>query len=68
MRTVHVIELLQEKQANQTIQQLADKIGCTPALIYSVYSGAAQPGPKILKFLGLTRTKKVEVEYSRKRA
>lgn len=67
MQTSDVIKILQAKQGEQSLRQFAGKVGCTAAYLSDLYRGNRQPGKKIMKFLGLKKTRTVETSYAKAR-
>lgn len=55
MNTAEIIELLTKKRGNGSWRALAAKIDCSPAYLCDVILGRREPGPKILRYLGLRK-------------
>lgn len=64
MDTGQVIKLLCEKQGNRSLREYAKEIDCSVAYLSDVILGNRNPGPKILKFLNIQRTKTVTIAYT----
>lgn len=58
-----VIELLKVRQGDRSATDLADEIGVSKAYISDLFMGRRNPGPKILKYLGLVAEVKTQVIY-----
>jgi transcriptional regulator with XRE-family HTH domain len=58
-----VMDLLKARQGDRTASDLAQEIGVTKAFISDLFSGRRDPGPKILKYLGLVIEVKTKVIY-----
>ena len=60
-----MIQILQRKQADQSLRSFAAEIGCSPSYLSDVYLGRREPGPKIAAFLGLQKRTIVKVIYEK---
>lgn len=58
-----VIDLLRACQADRSATDLAREIGVSKAYISDLYAERRNPGPKILKYLGLAAEVKTQVIY-----
>lgn len=58
MAWVHMIDLkneLEKKRDDRTWTVVAEEIGCTVSHLSEVLHGKRTPGPKVCKYLGITR-------------
>lgn len=53
METASIIQQLEKRRGQNTWTWLAAQIGCSGAYLSDIRAGKRNPGPKILKFLGL---------------
>lgn len=50
-----LIQWLYAQQGDRTQKEFASVMGCTSAYLSDVYAGKRDPGPKILKAMGLVK-------------
>jgi transcriptional regulator with XRE-family HTH domain len=67
MKTEDVLRILTSKQGSRSLRDFAQEIGCSAAYLSDIYNGNRQPGPKILTFLGMKKTRVVETSYAKSR-
>lgn len=53
--------------AAESLRQYADSIGCSAAYISDILRGNRDPGPKVLKALGIDRKVETQITYKRNR-
>jgi predicted transcriptional regulator len=58
-----VIGLLKTRQGDRTSADLAREIGVSKAYIHDLFADRRNPGPKILRYLGLVAEVKTQVTY-----
>jgi hypothetical protein len=63
MTEQEVIDLLRTAQGDRSLRAFAKEIGVTPAYVSDVYNGRRSPGPKILKYFNIGKTRRTVVEY-----
>lgn len=55
--------LLRSRIGQESPRKFGERLGLSSQFIYMVLGGKCEPGPKLLKFLGLTREKSVTITY-----
>lgn len=61
------MKLLQAKQGDKTLREFASVVGVSAAYLSDLYRGNREPGKKIMKFLGLRKSRVVETSYAKTR-
>lgn len=64
MNEEQVVNLIKAGQKGRSLRKYADSIGITAPFLRDIYEGRRSPGEKTLKHFGLTKTRRVIVEYS----
>jgi hypothetical protein len=59
-----VIELIRKGQAEKTLREYGAEIGISSSFLSDIYAGTRNPGPKILKYFGIAKTRRVIYEYT----
>lgn len=59
------ISALKRKQGSRSLRKFALAIGVSAAYLSDVYLGRRDLGPKLLQFLGMTKTRTTNVTYQR---
>lgn len=67
IRHEQVIKLMRAKQGDRSLREFGVEVDCSAAYLSDIYAGKRQPGPKILKPLGLVRSKETTITYAKKR-
>lgn len=63
--TVNGRSLLKARQGDRTLFELGVEIGVSPAYLCDILNGRRELGPKVLRYLGLTKAVKRVVTYRR---
>jgi transcriptional regulator with XRE-family HTH domain len=63
MTEKEVIQLMKTTQGEQSLRTFANEIGVTPAYLSDIYNGRRSPGPAVLQFFNIGKTRRVIVEY-----
>jgi hypothetical protein len=66
-RKEDVIAQLKAEQGERSLRSYATQFDCSAAYLSDIYKGKRDPGPKILKPLGLERKTKTIVTYVKRR-
>lgn len=59
--------MLRERIAKASLRKVALEIGCSAAYLSDVMRGNRQPGPVVLKHLGLRKVVTKQIQYFRER-
>lgn len=62
-----VISILQRKQGERSLREFAKELKCSAAYLSDLYRGNREPGPRIMRYLGLTRDRVTNTTYARTR-
>jgi transcriptional regulator with XRE-family HTH domain len=65
---VEVLEMLRRKQGKRSLRAFARDIGVSAPYLSDVLRGNRDPGPTLLKVLGLERVRTVSLVYERRKA
>lgn len=57
-----IIKELKRRQGSLSQKAFASSLGITPAYLSDLYAGKRDPGPKVLKVLGLKKVKAYEIK------
>jgi len=68
MKVVDPLSILREQIAKSSLRKLATEIGCSAAYLSDVMRGNRQPGPTVLKYLGLRKIVTKQVQYVKERS
>jgi transcriptional regulator with XRE-family HTH domain len=63
MRQETLIRELKRRQGERSLRQFAAELGVAPSYLSDVYRGRREPGPKILRLLGVRKRVTRSVEY-----
>lgn len=55
--------LLRSRMNEESPRRFGERFGLSSQFVYQVLNGKREPGPKLLKFLGLKREKAVTIAY-----
>lgn len=58
-----LIRELKRRQGEKTLRQFARELGVAPSYLSDIYRGRREPGPKILRPLGVRRRVELRIEY-----
>jgi hypothetical protein len=62
-----LIRELKRRQGAKSLRQFAQGLGVTPSYLSDIYRGRREPGPKILRPLGVRKRVQHRVEYEARR-
>lgn len=68
LTTEQVVELLDEKRADRTLEQFAEEVGVSYQYLGHIFRRVRTPGREILKYLGLRKVTFYQKENGRRRA
>ncbi len=68
MTNEDVLKMLKTRQGELSLRDFGRVVGVTAPYLSDLYNGNREPGPKIMRFLGLRKERTVEVEYRKARA